>query len=772
MKLQTKLLLSVGLIFLVSFVITQTIHYRNVKKDVVSNLRQKAKDIRDTLTATWRVYHRQFHNSSIPLNEKTIVLLPAYALSRISDDFKNGSQSGLTFNNVTDRPRNPKNAADLLEMEAIKYFRVNRTKKERFVPFKSTEGELFYHFSSPIWIEKHCLQCHGKREDAPQTIRDLYDTAFDYELGDLRGIMSIKLPAKNLLAIAWADFKQNLLVNLIAFLSIFCLISWMIRRYVTVPIVKLTKGLQTVADGNDDQSIVGLSGEMSVLGDTFNEMAETIKKRETELLGKTKHIKVINEITKIINAKVEIKEIFPPLISQLTKLINFSRASIALYDETEHAFHLSLVYVKSGKTELGEDVVLPGLESPPGWVLENKRSLIRVDLEKEQRFPLDLILLKEGYKSHFCFPLESKKRIFGTLNIASECANGFEKQEVKLIEDIAEQIAIAVERFRLYEETKSFAANLELRVNERTVELKERVSEVEQLNKGMVNLLEDIQAAYQRTGKLAEKLQDTNRELESFSYTISHDLRAPLRAINGFSKIVSEDYVDQLGSEGQRYFGLIQDNVRKMGDLIDDLLEFSRLGRKRMNINDMIDMGELAQSVFNELKFNFPERVIQLSIETLPRIYGDRSMIRQLFVNILSNSMKYTEPRETAVIELGSKIVKNQHAFYVKDNGVGFDMQYVGKLFGVFQRLHSVEEFDGTGVGLAIAQRIVERHGGQIWAESEIDKGTTIYFSLPQENVNDGLNIRDGAREMINDRQDEITHRQEVKEGYVEQKGS
>ena len=230
--------------------------------------------------------------------------------------------------------------------------------------------------------------------------------------------------------------------------------------------------------------------------------------------------------------------------------------------------------------------------------------------------------------------------------------------------------------------------------------------------------------------KTLNELDAANKELEAFSYSVSHDLRAPLRAIDGFSKIFLEDYTDKLDDEGKRVLNVIRSNTNKMGALITDLLEFSRLGRKETKLSD-INMNELANSAFEELKLITPNRKLEFNIKTLPSAYGDYSMIHQIFTNLLSNAIKFTEPKETAVIEVGSKEEKEENIYYVKDNGVGFDMKYVDKLFGVFQRLHSTEEFEGTGVGLALIKRIVDKHGGRVWAEGKVNEGATFYFTLP-----------------------------------------
>lgn len=191
-----------------------------------------------------------------------------------------------------------------------------------------------------------------------------------------------------------------------------------------------------------------------------------------------------------------------------------------------------------------------------------------------------------------------------------------------------------------------------------------------------------------------------------------------------------EDYAPRLDDEGKRYLGLIQENAHRMGRLIDDLLTFSRLGRQQMSESE-IDMGALAKSVFDELRALEPDRKIKFMIRSAPPVYGDTPMIRQVLANLLSNAIKFTRTRVEASIEFGYLPELEEGAYYVKDNGVGFDMQYVGKLFGVFQRLHSMSEFEGTGVGLALVNRIISRHRGRVWAEGKVNQGSTLYFTLP-----------------------------------------
>ncbi len=226
------------------------------------------------------------------------------------------------------------------------------------------------------------------------------------------------------------------------------------------------------------------------------------------------------------------------------------------------------------------------------------------------------------------------------------------------------------------------------------------------------------------------ELKTANKELEAFAYSVSHDLRAPLRAIEGFSRILLEDYVAQLDEEGQRLGTIIQENTGRMGQLIDDLLAFSRLGRTAMHPSE-IDMKNMAIAIFHEAVTPEDLERVSFNVSDLPRSVGDTNLMRQVWMNLFSNALKFSKLREPALIWVTSEEREDEVIYSVRDNGTGFDPKYKEKVFGVFQRLHSQREFPGTGVGLALVQRIIHRHGGQVWADGEIDKGATLSFSLP-----------------------------------------
>lgn len=290
------------------------------------------------------------------------------------------------------------------------------------------------------------------------------------------------------------------------------------------------------------------------------------------------------------------------------------------------------------------------------------------------------------------------------------------------------------EREKAEEELRRAHDELESRVIERTADLalanKNLKREIEHRKRAEEEVLRLNEELEQRVRDRTVQLEAAYREMESFSYSISHDLKSPLRAIQGFSRMLMEEHTDNLDDEGLRLLRVVCDNTERMNQLIDDLLALSRLGQHRIN-KTVVNLEPLAQQTFHQLQNQVPERNLQLSINNLPPAFGDYNLLQQVMVNLLSNAIKYTRPRETAFIEVGGQTKGKETVYYVKDNGVGFDMRYANKLFSVFQRLHG-HEYEGTGVGLAIVRHIIQRHEGSVWAEGKTGKGATFFFALPK----------------------------------------
>jgi signal transduction histidine kinase len=244
----------------------------------------------------------------------------------------------------------------------------------------------------------------------------------------------------------------------------------------------------------------------------------------------------------------------------------------------------------------------------------------------------------------------------------------------------------------------------------------------------------ELSRAQQELHRVNSNLEAANKELEAFTHSVSHDLRAPLRAIDGFSAMLLEDFASDIPKEAQRLLRTVCKNAEHMGQLIDDLLRLSRMGQQQLSKRKM-NVNSVVHEVLKDLKKDQGERCIDVKVGDLPDCFGDLALLRQVYVNLLSNAFKYTRGKERAVIEVGCLEQGEENVYFVEDNGAGFDMRYAAKLFGVFQRFHSSQEFEGTGVGLSIVQRIIQRHGGRIWAEAEVDKGAAFYFTLPDNQL-------------------------------------
>ncbi len=299
-----------------------------------------------------------------------------------------------------------------------------------------------------------------------------------------------------------------------------------------------------------------------------------------------------------------------------------------------------------------------------------------------------------GLASFAGLPLLAGGRVIGVIGLGALQARDFSAQQ-SFLETLVNETSVGLQNALLLEALRRHEAELEERVTQRTMEL-----------------------------------ERANKELESFSYSVSHDLRAPLRAIDGFSRILEEDFATELDDEARRLIGVVRDNTQRMGQLIDDLLDFSRVSRKSITLSE-VDLANLANSIFHELTNAGQREKIRFRVQKLPPAQADASLLRQVFSNLLANALKFSAGKKRPVIEFGFLIDEPETVYYIKDNGVGFNMKYADKLFQIFQRLHSTEEFPGTGIGLSIVHRIITRHGGRVWAEAEEGKGATFYFTLP-----------------------------------------
>lgn len=316
-----------------------------------------------------------------------------------------------------------------------------------------------------------------------------------------------------------------------------------------------------------------------------------------------------------------------------------------------------------------------------GWTMLNKQSVVIKDIYQDPRIPIDAYR-PTFVKSLVMVPIRTIDPIGAIGNYWAHMHLPTE-MDIYLLQSLADITAISIENINIY-------LDLENRVKQRTIEL-----------------------------------QSLNKELEAFSYSISHDLKSPLRAIEGYTSILQEDFNSKLGEEGMEISEKIIKSANHMTELINALLDFSKQGRKELE-KSKISIYNLVSEICNEAKIK--NEKINFILKEIPDTYADLTLIKQVWYNLISNAIKYSSKKSKIIIEIGSVIKDNKSIYYIKDNGVGFDMKYYSKLFGVFQRLHSNEEFEGTGIGLSLVAKIITKHGGEIWADSQPDQGATFYF--------------------------------------------
>lgn len=479
------------------------------------------------------------------------------------------------------------------------------------------------------------------------------------------------------------DMEQNVMI-----IAVIRDIS--IKKEADAEIKKLNENLEQLVTERTSELELALQNEKNIRSEITRNQAQ---------------LTFLTEASEILGSSLDYSE----TLVNVARLITPKIADWCAIDEVEEdgsVKRLVVSHIDPQKIKLAYDLVQkyptdPNASYGVNHVLRTRKPELYPNIPDEMivsaaRNEEHLKLIRDlGLKSAIIMPLLSRDKIYGVITLVlAESGRLFNEGDFEFAKELARRATLAVENAKLYKESQDINAELEIRVAKRTLEL-----------------------------------EAINKELEAFSYSVSHDLRAPLRSIDGFSNKILKDYAGVLDEQGQDYFVRVKNASQRMGLLIDDLLKLSRLSRIEMYM-ETTNLSDVAESIASDLKVSEPERKASFNIQENMIAKVDRNLIQIVLQNLLGNAWKYSKHQPDTKIEFGTFIKDEQTVYFIRDNGVGFDMKYVDKLFGAFQRLHSISEFEGTGVGLATVQRIILRHHGTIWANGEVNKGATFFFTL------------------------------------------
>ncbi|MBN1326358.1 MAG: PAS domain S-box protein, partial [Candidatus Cloacimonetes bacterium] len=424
-----------------------------------------------------------------------------------------------------------------------------------------------------------------------------------------------------------------------------------------------------------------------------NEMAIDIterKKSEEEQRRYIKELETIYEISRSLQHNYLPEELAQELIDIMERTLRFEYGAVLLIDDITGKLLPFAVsnqgqdseFVKADKDYINSHDLTLG-KGLTGWVAKTGQSVRLGDVKSDQRY----YPIRKDIRSELCVPMRTGDRIIGVLNMETNKINAYSESDQRLLETVATQMALAIQQTQLNERIRQYTVDLEQRVAERTAQLEEKVQKLDQSEKAMIYMVEDLNNLTSELQEERRKLLISNQELEAFTYSVSHDLRAPLRAVDGFGKFLLEDYAEKLDEEGKRYINVIRNNVVKMDRLILDLLSLSRISRADIN-KTVVDMTAVARSIYCEIASAEEQESFELCISKLPSAVCDLTLIKQVWQNLISNAIKYSTKSEIKKIEIGASKNEKEFIFWIKDYGAGFDDKYLEKLFGVFQRLH------------------------------------------------------------------------------------
>jgi signal transduction histidine kinase len=429
-------------------------------------------------------------------------------------------------------------------------------------------------------------------------------------------------------------------------------------------------------------------------------MDVTERKQADEIIRHySERLAIINRLDHVISSSLDIGSVYDAFVLEMKALVKYERTAIILLDEEGENWQIMRQWTE-GKPAFQPSKWYPIQGTAVGWVMEHQQAYLEETLGDQIKWQEHEGLRKEGIQCRVLLPLIIQGKVTGLLTLASRQPKVYQQSDLELLQTLADQLAIALQNANLYAQARLTATELEQRVQART-----------------------------------SQLEMANKDLESFSYSVSHDLRAPLRAINGFAQILARRHRECLDEEGQHYMDNVVEASTRMGILIDDLLQYSRVGRSSVR-RQAVSLDDLFAQIIGDLSSRISETqaVIELPpAGMMPGILSDPTILGQIFTNIIENALTYYRPNVPPFIRLTYQVEAGHHLFEIADNGIGIPAEYLEKIFNVFQRLHTIEEYPGTGIGLAIVKKSADLLGGRVWAGSTEGCGSTFWIQIPKE---------------------------------------
>jgi PAS domain S-box-containing protein len=770
MGIERRIRLIIGTILLLVFAVFAALDYRFERANAEEQLRLSAERVRNVLMATRRVYHHQFIDSGLPLTGKTIGFLPAHALSRISADLKNWDSTGFSFNNVSDLPRNPSQKADAVEMAAIDHFRRNPREEVRFVSFAGPEGAPYYHYARPIWVEDYCLKCHGERSGAPEAIREQYDAAYDYHVGDLRGILSIKIPAGSMQRQLLDHFLMNIAWIGSTLLLSFVAIGWAIRRNVVRPLALLQEGISSLTRHRASRSVGRLPGEFAGIGQAFDGMAEALEKERTRLAMSEQRFRQLatTATDAIVLADIEDRIVFWNRGAELlfgygeTEILGEPLATI-IPERFRQAHGDAMARIRAGQPGklIGHSVEVVGLARDGGeipveislntWVNEDgARYFVAIIRDIRARKAAETAMAREHMRLETILATASDGiHILDGEGLLVEANNAFltmlghDKSAIGRLRvsdwDAQDSWEVIGRRHRALIQSKGRATfeTRHRRSDGRIIDVEISACGIEIEGKSFLYAASRDIGERRRSAALAQArdaAEASSRAKSAFLANMSHEIRTPMNAILGMAHLMRRDGVSARQADRLEK---IDRAGRHLLAIIDGILDLSKIEAGKLTLaHEDVAIDALIANVAAMVREQAQAKGIGLEVDAcaLPAgLRGDPTRISQALLNYAANAVKFTEQGSIALrTRLAEEAADSVLVrFEVCDTGVGIAPEVLSRLFSAFEQADdsTTRRYGGTGLGLAITLRLARLMGGNAGADSVPGVGSTFWFT-------------------------------------------